>query len=55
MWGGTTHVSAPNSSTVCAMALKKTDTHGPVPSLLIILVIIFYTALSLDKLLTTAG
>ena len=56
MRGVTTQVSDPNSSTACTTDLRKnTDTRGSALYLLMILVIIFHTALSRDKFLTTAG
>ena len=56
MWGVTTQVSVPKSSTACSTALKKKPyTCGSDPSLLIILVLLFHTALALDKFLTTVG
>ena len=56
MWGVTTQVSEPKIKTVCTTDLKKNpDTHGFALSLLRILVILFHSDLTHDKLLTTSG
>ena len=56
MWGVTTKVYDPRSNTACTTDLEKNlDTRSYAPSLLRILVILFHTALTRDKFLTTAG
>ena len=52
----TTQASKPKRNTSCTTALKKNSkTCGSAPFLMIILVILFHTALAWDKFLTTAG
>ena len=52
----TTQVSALKSNTACTTALKKNpDTRGSAPSLMRIFVILFHTALALEKFRTKAG
>ena len=56
MRGVTTQVSDPKINTACTTALNKNPyTRGSAPSLLRIIVILFHTALSQDKFLTTYG
>ena len=56
MQGVTTQVSKLQINTACTRALKNNlDTRGSAPSLLRILVILFHTALTRDKFLTTSG
>ena len=54
--GANTQVSDLKSNTACTTALKKKpENRGSAPSLLMILIIIFHTALTRDKLLNTTG
>ena len=56
MRGVNTQVSEPKRNTACTTALNiNPDTRGSAPYLLIILVILFHTALTHDKFLTTSG
>ena len=56
MWGFSTHVSDPNSSTTCTTALKNIPkTLGLVPSLPRILVSRAYLFYAFLRLTTTAG
>ena len=56
MRGVTTQVSTSKINTASTMILKKNpDTRGSTPSLMRILVILFHTDLTRDKLLNTAS
>ena len=56
MWGVTTQVSAPKSSTACITDLKKKpDTLGVAPSLLMMCDILLHTVFSQANFLSTAG
>ena len=56
MWGVTTQVSDPKSSTACTTALKnKPDTRSAAPYRMRMRIILLQTALAREKFFTTAG